>query len=83
MGQVVRFPGESDEWRVRLEKAGAHERDTRQAYQLALRGRNELVHQAIDDGYPQSAAARALHISRPSVTRILSMPPEQTAGAAC
>lgn len=80
MGKLVQFPGADNQYTERLEKAGEHERDTREAHELALKARNELVHLAVDDGYPQAAAAKALQLSRPSVTRILSIPP--TADAA-
>lgn len=82
MGELVQFPGADNPYKARLEKAGAHERDTRAAHQLALRARNELVHEAVDNGYLQAAIARDLHISRPSVTRILAMPPSTASDAA-
>lgn len=75
MGDLIQFPGADNPFRARLEKAGSHERDTRDAHRLALKARNELVHEAVDNGYPQAAVARDLNMSRPSVTRILSMPP--------
>ena len=75
MGEVVQFPSADNPFRPRLERAGDYVRETAEAHRLALISRNELVHEAIDNGYPQSAAARDLGISRPSVTRILSVPP--------
>jgi predicted XRE-type DNA-binding protein len=82
MGDLLRFPDADNPFRERLEKAGAHERDTREAHQLALRARNELVHKAVDNKYLQAAVARDLKISRPSVTRILAMPPYTASDAA-
>jgi hypothetical protein len=82
MGELVQFPSADNPYKARLEKAGAHERDTREAHQLALRARNELVHEAVDNGYLQAAIARDLRLSRPSVTRILSVPPSDAADAA-
>lgn len=79
MGDLVQFPGVDNAFTVRLEKAGEHVRDTDEAHRLALRARNELVHEAIDNGYPQRAAARALKMSPPSVTRILARPPTSDA----
>jgi predicted XRE-type DNA-binding protein len=71
MGDLIQFPGNYSE---RLEKAGRHVRDTGEAYRLALTARNELVHEAVDQKYPQSKIATDLGISRPSVTRILGLP---------
>lgn len=73
MGNVIQFPGLDAAWRERLEKAGEHERDTRTAHRLALESRNALVHEAVDNGFQQTEVARAIKISAPSVTRILSM----------
>lgn len=75
MGQVVQFPSADNPFRPRLEKAGDYVRETAEANRLALIARNELVHEAVDNGYLQSLIARDLKISRPSVTRILSVPP--------
>jgi FixJ family two-component response regulator len=82
MGDLIQFPSADSPYKERLEKAGAHERDTREAHLLALKGRNELVHEAVDSGYLQAAVARDLKISRPSVTRILAMPPSTASDAA-
>ena len=75
MGDLVQFPSADNPYKARLEKAGDYVRETAEAARLALTARNELVHEAIDHGYPQSLAARDLKVSRPSVTRILAMPP--------
>jgi hypothetical protein len=79
MGDLVQFPSADNPFRARLEKAGQHVRETHEAWQLALVARNELVHEAVDQKYPQSAAARDLKVSRPSVTRILALPPRAAA----
>lgn len=72
MGVVHPFPAGYAE---RLEAAGAHERDTRQAHALALEARNRLIHEAVDNGVPGKFIAKVLRMSPPSVTRILSVPP--------
>lgn len=73
MGDVIAFPRQ-ESWRDRLVKAATHERDLKEQHNLALKARNGLIHQAVDNGYPQSYIAHALGISRPSVTRILATP---------
>lgn len=78
MGDLVQFPSADNPYTARLEKAGTYVRETEEAYRLALTARNELVHEAVDSAYPQAAAARALRMSAPSVTRILARPPAAT-----
>lgn len=73
MGDVHAFPPAG--FKERLRAAGQHERDTHQAHLLAMEARNRVIHEAVDCGFPQKIIAEVLGISRPSVTRILSMPP--------
>lgn len=73
MDNVIKFPEGS--WRQRLERAAEHERDTAEAHRLALEARNEIVHGAVDDGFPQQYVARAIGVTRPTITRILARPP--------
>lgn len=78
MGQLIQFPSADNPYTERLEKAADYARETGEIHRLALIARNELVHEAIDHAYPQAAAARAMKMSAPSVTRILAKPPEKT-----
>ena len=78
MGDLIQFPSADNPFTTRLEKAADYARETTEAARLALRARNEVVHEAVDSGYPQAAAARAMKMSAPSVTRILAKPPEKT-----
>lgn len=73
---VIKFP---EGWRQRLERSAAYEQETKEAHKLALAARNQLVHEAVDDGFPQTYIARALGVTRPTVTRILADPPPHIA----
>lgn len=70
MGEVVEIPN----YAARLERAANYERDTREQHDKALAARNALIHEAIDNKFPQNAAARATKLSAPTITRILSLP---------
>ena len=78
MGQLIQLPSADNPYTERLKKAADYARETGESHRLALIARNELVHEAVDNGYPQAAAARAMRMSAPSVTRILAKPPEKT-----
>ncbi|NUR04294.1 MAG: hypothetical protein HOY79_49675 [Streptomyces sp.] len=73
MGKLIQFPTGDSSYSARIAAAAAHERDTREAHLLALKGRNEVIREAVDNHHPQAAAARDAQLTPPSVTRILSM----------
>jgi len=78
MGQLIQFPSADNPYSERLAKAADYAREIGEMYRLALVARNEIVHEAVDHGHPQAAAARDMKMSKPSVTRILAKPPEKT-----
>ncbi len=56
----------------RLQKAAQTVQERKEAYKLALRQRNEIIVEAVDDGYPQSAAAKNAGVRQPHITRIIA-----------
>lgn len=56
----------------RLKKAAATVAERKKAYQLALKQRNEIIVEAVDDGYPQTSAARNAGVKQPHITRIIA-----------
>lgn len=57
---------------ARLKAARQHVEDTKAAWKLAIRQRNELVIEAVDNGHAGTNAARDAGLSQPHVVRIMS-----------
>lgn len=70
MGEVVQLPTYGD----RLRRASAYERETKELHDSALKARNRLIVEAVDNGYPQNRAAGDCTLSAPTITRILATP---------
>jgi hypothetical protein len=68
MPKVVEIEG----YQKRLKAAGQYARDCRLQYKNALRARNALIVEAIDDGYTGHQAARDTELKQPHIIRILS-----------
>lgn len=66
MGKVVEGYG------PRLKAAGQYVRDCRELYENALRARNGLVVEAVDNGYSGHQVARDIECKQPHIIRILS-----------
>lgn len=56
----------------RLQAAGQYVRDCRTLYENSLKARNELVVEAVDNGYSGHQAARDIECKQPHIIRILS-----------
>ena len=56
----------------RLEAAGQYARDCFTQWKNALEARNNLVVEAVDNGYSGHQAARDIQVKQPHVIRILS-----------
>jgi hypothetical protein len=57
----------------RIREAGQYVRDCKALYQNALRARNILIVEAVDQGYAGHQAARDAQVKQPHIIRILSM----------
>lgn len=68
MSEAQPIPGYAE----RLQEAARVVAERKEAYRLALRQRNMIIVEAVDDGYPQSAAAENARIRQPHVTRIIA-----------
>lgn len=56
----------------RLKAAGDYARDCKRLYENALKARNDLVVEAVDNGYSGHQAARDIGCKQPHIIRILS-----------
>jgi hypothetical protein len=68
MSQAQPIPGYAD----RLQAAAQAVRDRKDAWKLAISQRNEIIAEAVDNGYPQAAAARNGGVSQPHVVRVMA-----------
>ncbi|MFJ3540381.1 hypothetical protein ACIPQA_33680 [Streptomyces sp. NPDC090109] len=57
----------------RIREAGQYVRDCLELYKNALRARNTLIVEAVDQGYAGHQAARDAQVKQPHIIRILSM----------
>lgn len=69
MAKAVQVEGYSK----RIEAAGQYVRDCRDLYKNALKARNKLIVEAIDNGHGGHQAARDAQVKQPHIIRILSM----------
>jgi hypothetical protein len=46
--------------------------EAKERWKLSIRQRNEIIADAVDDGFPQSATARAARVSQPHVVRVMA-----------
>jgi hypothetical protein len=69
MGPTVQLDGYSK----RIREAGQYVRDCRELYKNALKARNSVIVEAVDQGYAGHAAARDAEVKQPHIIRILSM----------
>lgn len=74
MGEVVQLPTYGE----RLKRAASYERETKELHDGALKERNRLIVEAVDNGYPQNRAASDCTLSAPTITRILATPARWT-----
>jgi hypothetical protein len=56
----------------RLKAAGQYVRDCKTLYENALKARNSLVVEAVDNGYSGHQASRDIECKQPHIVRILS-----------
>jgi hypothetical protein len=62
----------SEGYAGRIEEAGAYVRDCYDQWKNALKARNELIVEAVDNGFAGHAAARAAKVKQPHIIRICS-----------
>lgn len=68
MSGVVPIPGYAD----RLKAAQADVRAKKEAWKTALQLRNEIIAEAVDNGFPQTAAAKNAGVSQPHIVRVMA-----------
>lgn len=66
-------PVQVDGYSARLQEAGAYADDCYLRWKNALKVRNALVVEAVDNGHPGHQAARDIKRKQPHIIRILSM----------
>lgn len=66
-------PVQIDGYGKRLQDAGQYVRDCLTLYKNALRSRNAIIVEAVDNGYAGHQAARDTQLKQPHIIRILSM----------
>ncbi|WP_031106327.1 hypothetical protein [Streptomyces sp. NRRL S-146] len=66
-------PVEVGNYGPRIKDAGQYVRDCLKLYKNALQVRNQLIVEAVDNGYAGHAAARDAQVKQPHIIRILSM----------
>lgn len=66
-------PVQIDGYGKRIQDAGQYVRDCLTLYKNALKTRNEIIVEAVDNGYAGHAAARDAKVKQPHIIRILSM----------
>jgi hypothetical protein len=69
MGKVLQV----EDYGARLRAAGQYADDCRELWKNALRARNALVVEAVDNGYAGHQVARDINKKQPHVIRILSL----------
>lgn len=65
-------PVQIDGYGPRIREAGQYVRDCRELYKNALRARNSVIVEALDNGYTGHQAARDAEVKQPHIIRILS-----------
>lgn len=68
MSEALPIPGYSE----RLKAAAAAVKERKELWKLAIRQRDEIIVEACDHGYAQTAAARNAEVSQPHIVRIIS-----------
>ncbi|WP_399559083.1 hypothetical protein OG762_52495 (plasmid) [Streptomyces sp. NBC_01136] len=68
MGKPVQIEG----YGPRLKQAGQYVRDCRTLYVNSLKARNQVIVEAVDNGYAGHQAARDVEVKQPHIVRILS-----------
>lgn len=68
MSQAQPIPGYAE----RLKAAADDVQQKREALALSLAHRNEIITEAVDNGFPQTAAAKNGRVSQPHVVRIMA-----------
>jgi predicted metalloendopeptidase len=56
----------------RLKSAANAVAEAKERWKKALQQRNEIIAEAVDNGFPQSAAARHAKVSQPHVVRVMA-----------
>lgn len=56
----------------RLRAAAQTVTDRKDAWKHAIQQRNEIIAEAVDNGYPQAAAAKNGGVSQPHVVRVMA-----------
>lgn len=69
MGTPVKIDG----YGKRIQDAGQYVRDCLELYKNALQARNQVIVEAVDNGYAGHQAARDAQVKQPHIIRILSM----------
>lgn len=68
MSQAQPIQGYAD----RLKAAAEEVNDRKSAWKTAIQQRNEIIAEAVDHGFPQSAAAKNAGVSQPHVVRVMA-----------
>jgi predicted metalloendopeptidase len=56
----------------RLKSAAAVVSEAKERWKKSIQQRNEIIAEAVDAGFPQSATAKAAKVSQPHVVRVMA-----------
>lgn len=56
----------------RLKGAASAVAEAKERWKMAIRQRNEIIADAVDSGFPQSAAAKNAKVSQPHIVRVMA-----------